>query len=548
MHAKITGVMSTSSIKGNRFHPFQKPLANPKPNSSATISNPASHVSYLHSSPLLDYLGYRIHTKHLVVICVSCECGVLPGNAISHVKKKHNIPVSQENRALWDLSIVDWNIDDEGSIPSPTDREPVELLKVHPKAFSCNNCDYVCLTESTFSKHWGVNHKNATLPPKERYHESWAETFYPHVPCRYFEVDVPIPNSTPAFDVYMKKEVPSYPSFDVTIPSAPREIPPLLYTTRWHEHLEEYMTDKPKRRLLYSVAHPTKFTNDRLWDLVWRYLDVVSLNAKDSSMRVRCLLTEYPRCVADNFNCNTINMLNVMNLRTALKAEPWKYHLTKDTQRLYAYPLHSLAYSVLAIHKGHPTNYEFPLPPDYTQCITALETCLQEAHISEEHVVLFHNFIYPLLSSQPSILEEDKWTMVLECWLALYALQIEGNFSDASTLTGVLAKMEYHCRAVTFYQGYLHRTEFPNNSLYLCVFCLVMLLKWLYMYDKGLLNIIAISTFVQVDFILLIPLWNINDLPLHLLMQIPLLQQLPFQRMPNMSHTRIGQWILMSGF
>jgi hypothetical protein len=56
--------------------------------------------------------------------------------------------------------------------------------------------------------------------------------------------------------------------------------------------------------------------------------------------------------------------------------------------------------------------------------------------------------------------------MVLECWLALYALKPEGNFCDASQLTGILAKLEYHCRAVTFYQGYLHRSEFPKESLY----------------------------------------------------------------------------------
>lgn len=56
--------------------------------------------------------------------------------------------------------------------------------------------------------------------------------------------------------------------------------------------------------------------------------------------------------------------------------------------------------------------------------------------------------------------------MVLECWLALYALEMEGNFCDASQLTGILAKMEYHCRAVTFYQAFLNLNDFPGSSLY----------------------------------------------------------------------------------
>ena len=58
----------------------------------------------------------------------------------------------------------------------------------------------------------------------------------------------------------------------------------------------------------------------------------------------------------------------------------------------------------------------------------------------------------------------------MECWLALYALQPEGNFIDATQFTGILAKMEYHCRAATFYQAYLHRKDFPGESFYTQVF------------------------------------------------------------------------------
>lgn len=156
-------------------------------------------------------------------------------------------------------------------------------------------------------------------------------------------------------------------------------------------------------------------------------------------------------------------------ISTEQKAEPWKYHLSPDTQRLYAYPLHSLAYSVLESHKGHPSNYKYTFPPNYVQCITELEACLHETSFAEDHILIFHNFIYPLLSAQPSICEENKWSMVLECWLALYALQKEGNFIHATELTGILAKMLYSCRAATLYHGYLHRTDFQDGSLYLCV-------------------------------------------------------------------------------
>jgi hypothetical protein len=124
-----------------------------------------------------------------------------------------------------------------------------------------------------------------------------------------------------------------------------------------------------------------------------------------------------------------------------------------------------LAYSILSSHKGHPSKYKFPLPPDFTQRIVALESCLA-GPITTDHLIVFHDFIYPLLSAQSYILEENKWSMVLECWLALYAMELEGNFLNASQLTGILAKMTYHCRAVTFYQGYLRRNDFPKSSLH----------------------------------------------------------------------------------
>ena len=149
------------------------------------------------------------------------------------------------------------------------------------------------------------------------------------------------------------------------------------------------------------------------------------------------------------------------------RQEPWKYHLSADTQRSYAYPLHSLAYSILESQKGHPSQYKFPLPPDYAPLVAALESCLQDGTMTDEHIITFHNFIYPLLSAQSSVREENKWSMVAECWLALYALEIEGGFLNASGLTAILAKMEYSCRAVTFFQGYLHRKEFLGESMYL---------------------------------------------------------------------------------
>ena len=290
---------SQSTIKGNRYHPFQQSQAAPQQvpgplELEKYNTTQAPKESELRSSPLLEYLGYRFHVHHLVVICVACGFAVLPGHALGHAKKQHNIFASKEQQELWTQTVNDWKVTTSTSLLSPRNRQPIELLNIHHDAYCCNACEYAALTTATFSKHWGHSHRAQNVPPNERYHRGCVQTFYSHAPCTYFEVNLPIPGSSSLFDIYMKKEVPSHTSFDVIIPSAPREIPPLLSTTRWHEHLAEYLTDRPRRRVLMTLAHPTKYTKCPLWKMVWNYLSEIASVAKESSMRVRCLLTEYP--------------------------------------------------------------------------------------------------------------------------------------------------------------------------------------------------------------------------------------------------------------
>ena len=295
--------VSQSQTKGHRYHPFNggTTTAQAVPESfQATGSdnnlNAASSLSDLDSSPLLDYLGYRFHKVHRVMICVSCECAIVATSAIAHANNQHNIKTTLDNKRSWQNTVLDWNVTSSTSIPAPHNRQPVELLKIHPKAFCCNQCTYAALSPLTFSKHWSMTHRSQIhIASADRYHHGYVQTFFPHISCQYFEVDPPTPTTSLLFDVYKKKEVPTYPSFNLTIPSAPREIPPLLYQTRWHEHLADYIKEPAKRRILMPLAHPKQYTKCPLWKLVWNYIAAIADIAKHSSMRVRCLLTEYPR-------------------------------------------------------------------------------------------------------------------------------------------------------------------------------------------------------------------------------------------------------------
>jgi hypothetical protein len=229
----------------------------------------ASSLSDLQSSPLLDYLGYRFHKVHRIMICVSCQYGVVATSAIAHANNQHNIKATQENKKCWQNTVLDWNVSVSTSIPISHDHSPVELLKIHADAYCCNNCTYAALSPLTFSKHWGTVHcSQVHVATGDRYHCGSVQTFFPHIACQFFEVDPPTPATGSLFDVYKKKEVPTYQSFSLTIPSAPREIPPLLYQTRWHDHLADYIKEPAKCRALMPLAHPQQYTKCPLWKLV----------------------------------------------------------------------------------------------------------------------------------------------------------------------------------------------------------------------------------------------------------------------------------------
>ena len=135
---------SQSQTKGYHYHPFNggTTTAQAVPESfQATGSDnnltAASSLSDLCSSPLLDYLGYRFHKVHHVMICVSCEYTIVATSAIAHANNQHNIKTTLDNKRSWQNTVLDWNVTSSTSISAPHNCQPVELLKIHPKVVVC---------------------------------------------------------------------------------------------------------------------------------------------------------------------------------------------------------------------------------------------------------------------------------------------------------------------------------------------------------------------------------------------------------------------------
>jgi hypothetical protein len=153
--------------------------------------------------------------------------------------------------------------------------------------------------------------------------------------------------------------------------------------------------------------------------------------------------------------------------RVSHDAKPWKYHSDNETLRNYTYPLHNLAFAILeSMSDSHPSPYKFPLTLQMKKNGKELQKVLTIRGVNAGDVDVFHSFVYPFLSQDPSTSEHNKWSMVMECWLAVYNLQLQGNFSSAHEFTRLLSMLEYLCRGATFYKGYLLKDSDFGGSLF----------------------------------------------------------------------------------
>ena len=85
---------------------------------------------------------------------------------------------------------------------------------------------------------------------------------------------------------------------------------------------------------------------------------------------------------------------------------------------------------------------------------------------------VFHDFFkHFLLVTTDSTTDEDiKWSNVLECLMAIYALQEDGNFRQPSGVSQMFAALHYHIRGAIVYEALCMResnsTKYPRLILY----------------------------------------------------------------------------------
>ncbi|KAG6848431.1 hypothetical protein H0H93_000226 [Arthromyces matolae] len=425
-----------SSSLSQRFNPYAS--SDSSSLQPTQLSTPPSQ-----NLALLETLGLTFNDVHKVIICLTCQCGWKAGSLAGHLARSHGIRLSPKEKDDLQSLLAFLDVDDTRII-TVNSTVPIENLAIVDDAYLCVVCSYCSLSLQTLMKHFTDAHKQHHLKGESRYTRGSVQTIFKPSPIQYFRVERPpiTPESINLYDVFVSQELPRFSPLTQVLPQNAREIPPLLTCTQWHLHLAPYIETRLQRESIKSLTEPPIISDDNpLWIVTYKYLNQIRIMSDKASFRCRILLMECPR--------------------VSINAKAWAAHKNISTLKEYGRVLYNFAYSTLASLRGHPSSYRYPFSEDMIVKGNQLFMALESGNPID--VDDFHAWIYPFLAFHHHPHEANKWSMVLECWLAIYNFHREGHFSAPSDVAPLLAKVVYHIRGATLYEAFKCQAQDKDN-------------------------------------------------------------------------------------
>lgn len=257
----------------------------------------------------LLYLTTQPPTHLLICTNPTCEHALVPSSVVSHPKKNHKIILtkSDKERLFRIVEEKKFALGSQDVTPPTAPCKPIDGLKIQAGNV-CDLCSYCCSGARGMSTHFTQTHKGLGSTVKDNYKSVQMQAFFRQRP-KYFAV-MPIlqgRNNDDLFVVYLQQcapEVDSLKSFNLPLDS--NEIPLLLKTTQWHEHLKPYLGNEATvNELLDIMKLPnTKSPTGQAWMgsslrlTIQGYMKDAGKKADSSALGIRCLLMECPRFVA----------------------------------------------------------------------------------------------------------------------------------------------------------------------------------------------------------------------------------------------------------
>jgi hypothetical protein len=201
--------------------------------------------------------------------------------------------------------------------------------------------------------------------------------------------------------------------------------------------------------------------------------------------------------------------------RVTTNAKHWQPIQDDVNLAKYACVLHALAKAVLLSLQNHESGYKFPVNDITVATGNNLLAALDNSAAKESGIAALHSFVYPFLAAREIEGQYNKWEEVMECFLAIYFLQADGNFKDAKDVTQPLAILKYLCRGSTLFESFQVAKKFNVDPHKSAANVLVLPALSLTAHFTELLKKSACRTSAQVSCAPSTMLWSISASPHH---------------------------------
>ncbi|KDR66654.1 hypothetical protein GALMADRAFT_147700 [Galerina marginata CBS 339.88] len=294
------------------------------------------------------------------IACQDCTRAVFPKTALGHSKREHGLIVSRLEVRLFKewvtplllakklaMKAVDIHYD---KLPHSVLPFPGLLVQDGLGCAADSRCRFATTTEGMINQHWSTAHAGGHGREWERSQPIKMQTFFWSQKI-WFRVCPHRASLLPhhPFSIYVKDFAPLVANCSAigTPPLSTTEVPVLLKSTQWHDHLKSYTGNRKKIRDLLSLMDPpTRKAAKKTWlgkplqEAVLRYYDTTlhqGLKAPDSIKRI----------------------LGV-DIQKG-KKNPWNPLDKHGTRLRYARLLYVFSYAILSSLNGHQSGYSIPL-------------------------------------------------------------------------------------------------------------------------------------------------------------------------------------------
>ncbi|PPR03043.1 hypothetical protein CVT26_004569 [Gymnopilus dilepis] len=220
----------------------------------AWIEPPAllrSVSSELVDAPVLSQYSFVINFVHHLLLCTTCSVAIVPSQADSHLRNKHDMNLDAKHLSLFHDLVNYFAVSDTFPVMTPP-MDAIEGLAVF-NGVQCPQCTFASTTSAQLLRHFQDQHPLKNSPTHWPSASVQRLTNGAGSGRSYFAVRVPSDIKHSSNDI-LSTIVSSCPTFveDTGLLSEARLLSPWLRQTRWHELLEGHAIED----LRSLAAHP----------------------------------------------------------------------------------------------------------------------------------------------------------------------------------------------------------------------------------------------------------------------------------------------------